>query len=48
MRAYREISRLGQELVATNEERRKLASVWSAARPRAAPRRDNTGHAASA
>lgn len=48
MRAYREISRLGQELVATNEERRKLAERLERSEAEGGARRDNTGHAASA
>lgn len=48
MRSYREISRLGQELVATNEERRKLAERLERSDADGSAERDNPGHAASA
>lgn len=48
MRSYREISRLGQELVATNEERRKLAERLERSEVDGSAERDNPGHAASA
>ena len=48
MRSYREISRLGQELVATNAERRKLAERLERSAVDGSAERDNPGHAASA